>query len=61
MREHISEFIEEKSLEIHPGDIIVLYSDGITEVRNHPGRNSERFGIKRLMDSIEKASNKTAQ
>jgi DNA-binding LacI/PurR family transcriptional regulator/serine phosphatase RsbU (regulator of sigma subunit) len=35
---------------LHPGDLLVLYTDGVTEARNHL---HEQFGIKRLRKVIE--------
>lgn len=40
-----SNFIEANEFEYHPGDIMVLYTDGITEAKNGKG---EEFGYDRL-------------
>jgi phosphoserine phosphatase RsbU/P len=42
--------IEEKTVAMHPGDIIVLYTDGVTESRNASG---EEFGSERLRQLVE--------
>ncbi len=40
------------SFELQPGDVIVIYSDGITESLNHAG---EEFGDKRLEEQLRQA------
>lgn len=42
---------EEKSLRVEKGDRILLYTDGMTEIKNH---NKEEFGESRLAESIRK-------
>ncbi len=42
--------IEEKTVAMHPGDVIVLYTDGVTESRNASG---EEFGSERLRLLVE--------
>ena len=44
-----SKIVKEIDLELNTGDIIVLYTDGITEARNMKG---EMFGLDRLKNSI---------
>jgi serine phosphatase RsbU (regulator of sigma subunit) len=44
----IAPFIETRELAFTPGDIIVLYTDGVTEAENPDG---ELFGLDRLVDS----------
>jgi len=41
--------IEDKSLPFHPGDIFVLYTDGLTEAANEEGKE---FSCARLMDAV---------
>ncbi|MGL5831268.1 MAG: SpoIIE family protein phosphatase [Candidatus Altimarinota bacterium] len=45
-----SKIVKEKEIGLNPGDIIVLYSDGVTEAKNMQG---EMFGLKRLVEIIE--------
>jgi serine phosphatase RsbU (regulator of sigma subunit) len=45
-----SKIVKEKEIVLNPGDIIVLYSDGVTEAKNMQG---EMFGLKRLVEIIE--------
>jgi sigma-B regulation protein RsbU (phosphoserine phosphatase) len=40
---------EEQSLDLGPGDTVVLYTDGVTEAHH---RNQDLFGEERLMDVI---------
>ena len=48
--EKFSELLEEERICLYPGDIIVLYTDGITESMN---TNSDLFGDERLSDIVE--------
>jgi serine phosphatase RsbU (regulator of sigma subunit) len=50
MHDEIGQFVEEKSLGMEAGDIVVLYTDGITEAFNTGG---EMYGLDRLMHAIE--------
>jgi sigma-B regulation protein RsbU (phosphoserine phosphatase) len=44
-----SNFIEANEFQYRPGDIMVLYTDGITEAKN---RKSEEFGYERLVEVL---------
>ncbi|NME36178.1 MULTISPECIES: PP2C family protein-serine/threonine phosphatase [Fusobacterium] len=46
----------QKELKLDKGDIVVYYTDGITETENH---EKELFGIERLKEVIYKSKNKT--
>lgn len=48
---------EERELELHPGDILVLYTDGVTEARNEAG---ELFGERGLRQAIEEGGKLSA-
>lgn len=48
----IGRVTEDTTLELQPGDLMVLYSDGVTEARGHDGA---QFGIERLCAEIEAA------
>lgn len=49
--DNIEFVMEEKLLDFEPGDVIMLYTDGITEYRN-PG--DDMFGLPRLIDFLER-------
>ena len=49
--------LREVSFQMTPGDVLVLYTDGITEAVN--GKNEE-FGLNNLMDAISISSNDSA-
>lgn len=44
-----SKIVKEQSIALSTGDVIVLYTDGITEARNMSG---EMFGLQRLKDKV---------
>lgn len=44
------EIFAQFEVQIMPGDLLVFYSDGVTEARN---RNGELFGVERLIDLVE--------
>lgn len=46
-----SKLVKEVELELEEGDMIVLYTDGITEAKNDEG---EMFGLERLQEAIKK-------
>ncbi len=48
---------QSKELKYQPGDISVIYTDGLTEARN---KNGEEFGLERLSEIIEYNSGKSA-
>jgi sigma-B regulation protein RsbU (phosphoserine phosphatase) len=52
MAEDITEIVSEKLIRLNPQDIMVLYSDGITEAVSPTG---ELFGLERLKASISKS------
>ncbi|MEO9527913.1 SpoIIE family protein phosphatase [Roseibium sp.] len=49
--DNIEPFIETRELVFGPGDIIILYTDGVTEAANPEG---ELFGLDRLVDSARR-------
>lgn len=55
----ISKLLKEKEVRFEPNDIIVLYSDGITEAINKSKKdgNEEMFWEERLMNAIDNAPN----
>jgi serine phosphatase RsbU (regulator of sigma subunit) len=61
MTKNISKAVKELQIDLEPGDIIVLYTDGITEARSSVTGNTAMYGIDRLTEAVEKAPVKTAQ
>ncbi|MDX1532497.1 MAG: PP2C family protein-serine/threonine phosphatase, partial [Rhodothermales bacterium] len=41
--------LQERELRLHPGDVFVLYTDGLTETRDRQG---EEYGYERLQEAI---------
>ncbi|NJM18758.1 MAG: SpoIIE family protein phosphatase [Richelia sp. RM2_1_2] len=58
MEEDIAEFIGYADVHLYPGDMVVLYTDGITEAENS---NKEQYGLKQLMNVIKDNWDKTAE
>lgn len=54
-----SKLLKEKEIQFEENDIIVLYSDGITEAINQPKKdgNEQMFWEDRLVEAIEKSPN----
>jgi serine phosphatase RsbU (regulator of sigma subunit) len=50
MAEDISEIVQEKQVVLNDQDVIVLYSDGITEAANVTG---ELYGLERLKEAVK--------
>jgi sigma-B regulation protein RsbU (phosphoserine phosphatase) len=48
----------ERTIKLDQGDLIVLYTDGVTEAAN---KNGEEFGIKRLTGAIVNSKNKSSE
>lgn len=48
---------EEEETDLHPGDILVLYTDGVTEANNH---NGEMYGTDRLVQTLSSHAGLTA-
>ena len=56
--EDISEFIGQVMIELKVGDIIVLYTDGITEARNI---KKAQYGLERLCEVVGKSWDNSAE
>lgn len=50
LEKEISEFIGYADIQLYPSDVIVLYTDGITEAENPEG---ELYGLKRLIEVVK--------
>jgi phosphoserine phosphatase RsbU/P len=48
---------DERSVSLSPGDLLVLYTDGVTEAVN---ATDEQFGTERLVDTVRAMQGKTA-
>ncbi|MBW7954217.1 SpoIIE family protein phosphatase [Candidatus Gracilibacteria bacterium] len=57
MTKNIHKILKEQEIKFEKNDIVVLYTDGITEMLNQNKKdgNEEMFGEQRLMDSILKS------
>ncbi|PAX60018.1 hypothetical protein CK510_04035 [Brunnivagina elsteri CCALA 953] len=58
LEEEISHFVAYADLQLLPGDVIVLYTDGITEAEN---ANGEFYGLKRLTQLAKDNWQKSAE
>ncbi len=61
MTKNISKILKETQIAVEKDDLIVLYTDGITEARNGKNESDMMLGIDRLMEIIETTPMKTAQ
>lgn len=61
MTKNISKILKETQIAVEKDDMIVLYTDGITEARNGKNESDMMLGIDRLVEIIETAPMKTAQ
>ncbi len=54
----IIEFVGETQLQLSPGDVVVLYTDGVTEAWN---QHKQPYGVDRMVALIQKNYEKTAK
>jgi sigma-B regulation protein RsbU (phosphoserine phosphatase) len=47
----------ETTIQLFPGDVILLYTDGVTEAQ----RNDEYFGMERLIEVVSKLTSKSPE
>ena len=47
----VSNIVQEKEIPLEVGDSVVLYTDGITEAKNHTG---EMYGLDRLVETLRR-------
>jgi sigma-B regulation protein RsbU (phosphoserine phosphatase) len=50
--------VTDEKLRLEDGDLMVLYTDGVTEARNAAG---QQLGMERLLDSIEALQNEPVE
>ncbi len=55
-----SKILKEQQIAFDPNDIIILYTDGITEARYRSDQNGILFGIDRIVESVMKCWRKDA-
>jgi serine phosphatase RsbU (regulator of sigma subunit) len=53
-----AKFIEANNFTYQPGDVMILYTDGITEAKNNRG---EEFGYERLTEAIREVKDEPAR
>ena len=58
LEEEIADFIGQEQVQLNPGDVVVLYTDGITEAFNI---NEEQYGLERLCEVVRGNSSLSVQ
>ena len=58
LEDDIDDFIASKQFELAPDDVILLYTDGVTEAENH---QQEQFGVEALIETLVKYHQLNAQ
>jgi phosphoserine phosphatase RsbU/P len=61
MTKDISKILKESQIWVEEWDIIILYTDGITEARNTNSEDWMMFWVDKLVETIENSPYKTAQ
>lgn len=61
MVKDISKILTEKEIPFSVGDVIILYTDGISEARLRSEKNGMLFSVDRIIEAIEKVQIKTAE
>lgn len=56
-----SKVLKEQQILFEANDIIILYTDGITEARYRSEQNGMLFGIDRIVESVMKVPVKTSE
>ncbi len=56
-----SKILKEQQISFDPGDIIILYTDGISEARYRSEQNGILFSVDRIIESIIRLDYKTAE
>ncbi|NEP14946.1 MAG: AAA family ATPase, partial [Symploca sp. SIO2C1] len=54
----IADFIATEQVQLNPGDVVILYTDGITEAEN---MNGEQYGLERLISLVSCNSSQSAE
>lgn len=61
MMKDSSRFLKEQQIAYDPGDIIILYTDGISEARYRSEQNGRLYTVDRIVESITKLDVKSAE
>ncbi|HEY9608797.1 AAA family ATPase [Allocoleopsis sp.] len=56
--EEIADFIASEQVQLNPGDVVVLYTDGITEAFDI---NNQQYGLEQLCEVVSQNCDRTAQ
>ncbi len=56
-----TKILKEQQIAFDPGDIIIMYTDGISEARYRSEQNGILFSVERIIESIIKLDVKTAE
>jgi serine phosphatase RsbU (regulator of sigma subunit) len=57
LEENIADFVTQTQIQLNAGDVMVLYTDGITEAENELG---EQYGLEKLCEVIRQNRQKSA-
>ncbi len=55
-----SKILKEQQISFDPNDLIILYTDGISEARYRSEQNGILFGVDRIVESVMKCDLKSA-
>ena len=58
LEETIEDFVFQAEIHLNPGDVVILYTDGITEAENTSG---EYYGLENLCNILKQNWQKSAQ
>ena len=61
MMKDSSKILKEQQIAYEPGDVIVLYTDGISEARYQSQQEGMLFGVDRIIESMNKTEIKSAE
>ena len=56
-----TKILKEQQISFEPGDVIILYTDGISEARYRSEQNGILFSVDRIIESIIKLDVKTSE
>lgn len=56
-----SKILKEQKINLDPEDIVVLYTDGVSEARHQSKQDGMLFGVDRIIESINRTEQKSAE